>query len=150
MAPEQARGEEVSTAADVYSLGCILFEILAGEPAHPPGTAALAANMANEPGTPDQRRPERGIAPELDALCTSALVTAPKARPTVRALANAVQRYLDGDRDLALRRTLADQQIAAARAAMLRGDADARADAIRAAGHAFALDYESRARPRTC
>ena len=144
MAPEQARGEQVGTPADVYSLGCILFEILAGEPAHPSGAAALAANIANEPGTPDQRTPERGIAPELDALCAGALATDPEARPSVRALADAVQRYLDGDRDLALRRKLADQQITAARAAKLRGDGDSHADAIRAASHAFALDPESR------
>src|SRR5262249_42688753 len=31
MSPEQVRGESVGIASDVYALGCILFEILAGE-----------------------------------------------------------------------------------------------------------------------
>lgn len=32
MAPEQIRGEQVTSAADVYSLGCVVFECLLGQP----------------------------------------------------------------------------------------------------------------------
>ena len=74
---------------------------------------------------------------------SAALATDPAERPTARALADGVQRYLDGDRDLALRRDLGAAQLATARAASTRakaGDADAHAAAIRAASHAFALD----------
>src|SRR5262249_23532721 len=58
-------------------------------------------------------------------------------------LAEQVQAYLDGDRDLAQRRSLAGQQLGAAHDALATGDPDARAQAIRRAGRALALDPES-------
>jgi hypothetical protein len=52
-----------------------------------------------------------------------------------------VQAFLDGDRDLAVRRELALHHIAAAKAALARGaDETSRRDAMRAAGRALALD----------
>ena len=48
MAPEQARGEPViERPADIYALGSILFEILAGEPLHPKGDRAIATTIEN-------------------------------------------------------------------------------------------------------
>src|SRR5215475_9494388 len=42
MAPEQVRAErDLDARADVYALGCVLFEILAGERLHPAGAAGL-------------------------------------------------------------------------------------------------------------
>jgi serine/threonine-protein kinase len=139
MAPEQVRGEQIGTPADVYALGSILFEILTREPLHPPGKAALVATLTGTPDTPAQRRPERGIAPELDQACHAALADEPADRPSARDLANRIQRYLDGDRDLERRRALADEQLALARAAI----AADRAIAMRCAGRALALDPES-------
>jgi serine/threonine protein kinase len=139
MAPEQLRGEPVGPAADVYALGCVLFEILAGEPLHP-----RAKPRGDVETHPARRRRDRAIAPELDALCAEALAADPAARPTARALGERIQRYLDGDRDLERRRTLAAEQVAAARAALASADPGARADAMQAAGRALALDPESR------
>jgi serine/threonine-protein kinase len=145
MAPEQARGDvDVAAPADVYALGAILFEILAGESLHPRGQAGLLSTVSGIDGAPSRRRPDRSVAPELDAVCEAALADSPTARPTAHELAERVQRYLDGDRDLERRRALAAQQLATARAALVRGHAGERGDVVRAAGRALALDPESR------
>ena len=114
MPPEQLTGDEVKPAADVYALGAILFEILASEPLHPRGTgrdgehARHAERVARASAGPD-----REIPPELDAICVAALAADPAARPTARQLADRVQRYLDGDRDVERRRALARDELAA-------------------------------------
>jgi eukaryotic-like serine/threonine-protein kinase len=142
MAPEQMRGEQVEPAADVYALGAILFEILAGEPLHPLGNAAIASTLqGGVECSPSKRAPARNIAPELDAACLAALAEEPARRPTARVLATRVQASLDGDRDLDRRRALAAESLAEARSREAAGD---RVQAIRAAGRAVALDPESR------
>ncbi|MCW5807732.1 MAG: serine/threonine protein kinase, partial [Deltaproteobacteria bacterium] len=113
MAPEQVRGDDVGRPADVYALGAILFELLARETLHPPGKEALITTLTGTPDTPSQRRPDLAIPPELDAICHAALADEPGERPTAHALAGAIEKYLDGDRDHARRRTLAAVQLAA-------------------------------------
>ena len=143
MAPEQIEGrDDAGPAADVYALGAILFEILAREPLHPPGVAALASTLGGEFESPSRRKPTSAIAPELDRACSAALDRQPAARPSARELADRVQRYLDGDRDLEQRRKLATEQLLAARAALAAGD---RGRAMHASGRALALDPESAA-----
>ena len=116
MSPEQIHGEAVTGATDVYALGAILFEILAAVPLHPRGSGALAHTLAQPQDSPAARTPAMQIAPELDAACTGALAADPTKRPRARALADAVQRYLDGDRDTERRRALAEERLAEARA----------------------------------
>jgi YVTN family beta-propeller protein len=54
VAPEQIRGEEVDGRADVYSLGCLLYECQVGEPPFRRSTdaAALFAHLEEEPAAP--------------------------------------------------------------------------------------------------
>jgi tRNA A-37 threonylcarbamoyl transferase component Bud32 len=66
MAPETARGEPVGPAADVYAVGILLFEMLAG------------ARPAS-PGSPVHARDD--VPPELDALLARALRSLPGDRP---------------------------------------------------------------------
>ena len=143
MSPEQIRGQPATPAADIYALGAILFEILTGASLHHRGQPAIAATLSAPQVRPSDRHPEIAIPPELDNLCFEALAELPEGRPTARDLADKVQAYLDGDRDLARRRELAAHQLAAARDALASGDPDARAAAMRRAGRAIALDPES-------
>ena len=143
MSPEQVEGKEVDPASDVYALGAILFEILAGQPLHPRGSGALAATLAQPQQRPSHHAPDRAIAPELDTACFDALARDPAARPSARALADRVQAYVDGDRDLERRKQVAAEQLAEARAQLATGGPDARANAMRLAGRALALDPQA-------
>jgi eukaryotic-like serine/threonine-protein kinase len=145
MAPEQIQGQVAGPSSDVYALGAVLFEILTGEPLHPPGAAALTRTLAAPQQSPVERAPDRDIAPELDAACLGALMEFPDDRPTARELGERVQNYLDGDRDVARRKELAEHELALARAAFASGDPEQRATAIRGAGRALALDATSQA-----
>ena len=142
MSPEQIQGVgDTGRPADVYALGSILFEILAGEPLHPRGSTAVASTLNGEVTlSPARRRADRAVPPELDSLCSSMLAMDPTTRPTARRVAERVQAFLDGDRDVARRRTMAVDLVWAARAAM---NEERRAEAMRAAGRALALDPES-------
>jgi len=141
MSPEQARGERVETHTDVFALGCVLFEILAGKPALPRGIEGIAAALAAH-----ELRPTAVVAdlpPELDDLCARATHEDPAKRPSARQLADAIQAYLDGDRDTARRHELAATHARLAHAAMDAPGDDARATAMREGGRALALDPDN-------
>jgi tRNA A-37 threonylcarbamoyl transferase component Bud32 len=143
MSPEQIEdSSSVGRATDVYALGAILFEILAGAPVHRRGfDVAIASTLGGTDGSPARRAPDRGIALELDALCVAALEQNPANRPEAGELARSVERYLDGDRDFARRRAMAADQLEIARARLANGN---RSEAMRAAARALALDPGTR------
>jgi len=146
MAPEQIHGGEVGLAADVYAIGAMLFEILAGETLHPRGGGALASTISNATEmSPAKRRPDRVVPPELETVCVAALDMEPGQRPTARDLADRIQRYLDGDRDIERRKQLAADQLERARDALASGDPALRSEAVFRAGRALVFDPSSQA-----
>jgi serine/threonine protein kinase len=80
LAPERIRGERVDGRADVYSLGCVLFECLTGEVPFPRSSevAELYAHLEDEPPRVSDRRP--GLPAELDAVVRRALAKDPDDR----------------------------------------------------------------------
>ncbi|MGH8028193.1 MAG: protein kinase domain-containing protein, partial [Pseudoxanthomonas sp.] len=116
-APEQVRGELVTTMTDVYSLGVVLYELLAGtkpyrlrrqtdaeweqailavEPLKP----SLASQRSTEDGLPlnaGSRRQARRLKGDLDNIALKALAKLPEHRyASVEALSQDLQRHLQG------------------------------------------------------
>ncbi|HDS0949095.1 TPA: protein kinase [Stenotrophomonas maltophilia] len=116
-APEQVRGEAMTTLTDVYSLGVVLFEVVTGHKPYrlrrhsdaewersildvqAPRASALLQRLADEPGAPRRalQRQARRLRGDLDVLLEKALQKDPAQRyASAEALAGDLRRYLQG------------------------------------------------------
>jgi tRNA A-37 threonylcarbamoyl transferase component Bud32 len=86
MSPEQWAGQLVSAASDVYSLGCLLFELLTGDvPFH--GSLRLPLRVAHqESAVPSVAAARPSVPLAVDALVTAMLAKDPDARPAAEAV----------------------------------------------------------------
>ncbi|MBF6066030.1 Stk1 family PASTA domain-containing Ser/Thr kinase [Nocardia terpenica] len=80
LSPEQARGEQVDARSDVYSVGCVLYEILTGEPPFTGDSPIAVAyqHVREDPNLPSHVHP--GVPRELDSVVLKAMAKNPANR----------------------------------------------------------------------
>ena len=110
MSPEQARGQkDLGRATDIYSLGIMLYEAIAGAP--PFGgknpVETLSKVVEGVSIKPSQAAPTPGGDPDLDAICMKAIALEPKDRyATAAELARALTAWLDQGKKVDRRRAM--------------------------------------------
>jgi TolB-like protein/Flp pilus assembly protein TadD len=99
IAPEQVNGSagKLGPASDVYSLGAILFDLLAGRPPFMGEHALKVIQQASEKPAPKLRTLMPGLDRDLDTICAKCLDREPSARyRSAGALAEDLERWLEG------------------------------------------------------
>ncbi|MFN8192222.1 MAG: Stk1 family PASTA domain-containing Ser/Thr kinase [Nocardioidaceae bacterium] len=97
LSPEQARGETVDSRSDVYSAGCLLYELLTGRPPFVGDSPVAVAyqHVREMPSPPSDHDTE--LPPEVDAIVMKALAKRVEDRyQSASAMRNDIERYLAG------------------------------------------------------
>jgi len=99
LSPEQARGESVDARSDVYSMGCLLYELVTGAPPFSGDSPVAVAyqHVREDPRLPSSINPE--VPPELDAILLKAMSKNPANRyQSAAEMRNDLLRALAGQR----------------------------------------------------
>jgi eukaryotic-like serine/threonine-protein kinase len=118
LSPEQARGETVDARSDLYSTGCLLYELLVGRPPFVGDSPVSVAyqHVREAPTPPSQLDPE--ITPEIDAVVLKALAKDPADRyQSATEMKADLTRLLSGEQTTAQRTTAVVPMAAGAMAA---------------------------------
>ncbi|RYP82557.1 Stk1 family PASTA domain-containing Ser/Thr kinase [Nocardioides guangzhouensis] len=97
LSPEQARGETVDSRSDVYSTGCLLYELLTGRPPFVGDSpVAVAYQHVREPAVPPSMH-DTELPAELDAIVMKSLAKRVEDRyQSAAAMRTDIERYLAG------------------------------------------------------
>ncbi len=97
LSPEQARGETVDSRSDVYSTGCLLYELLTGRPPFVGDSpVAVAIQHVREPAVPPSDL-DAELTPEIDAIVMKSLAKRVEDRyQSAAAMRADIERYLAG------------------------------------------------------
>ena len=96
LSPEQARGETVDSRSDIYSVGCLLYELLTARPPFVGDSPVSVAyqHVREQPVPPSQVDPE--LTPAMDVVVLAALAKNPDNRyQSAQAMRDDIQRLLD-------------------------------------------------------
>ena len=118
MAPEQAKGwdREIGAAADIYSLGAILYEMLTGRPPLRGTTPIETLKLVQEEDPVPPSRLRSKLPFDLETICLKCIARDPRKRyPDALGLADDLDRYLAGESILARRVSLVQRGIKQAR-----------------------------------
>lgn len=99
MAPEQIRGLSIDGRADLYSLGCVLFQLLTGAAPFraPSGPQLIEQHLVEPPPRFRDMRPEAAIDPRLEAIVQILLAKRPEDRiQSAEAVEAALAECVDG------------------------------------------------------
>jgi beta-lactam-binding protein with PASTA domain/tRNA A-37 threonylcarbamoyl transferase component Bud32 len=124
LSPEQARGETVDARSDLYSTGCLLYELLVGRPPFVGDSPVSVAyqHVRETPLAPSQLDPE--ISPEIDAVVLKALAKDPGDRyQSAKEMKDDISRLLAGQQTTAQQATAVVPLAAGAMAANAYDDA---------------------------
>jgi serine/threonine protein kinase len=113
MSPEQCMGGVVDQRSDIYSLGIILFEMLAGTaPFNSTTPTAIAVQQVNNT-PPPLRELNPNVSPEVEAVVMHALRKSPEERPqSASALAQELIAALNGDQPMSFAQKVTDERAA--------------------------------------
>ncbi|MEO6488183.1 MAG: protein kinase [Thermoanaerobaculia bacterium] len=81
MSPEQVRGGRLTEATDLFSLGCVLYEMLAGAPPHVRSSAAETMSAVLRDASPDVAQLVPSVPQRFSTIIASCLAKTPEHRP---------------------------------------------------------------------
>ncbi len=97
LSPEQARGETVDSRSDVYSTGCLLFELLTGRPPFVGDSPVAVAYQHVREQAPNPSSLDADLPPEIDAIVAKALAKRLDERyQSAAAMKEDIDRYIAG------------------------------------------------------